>query len=187
LRDGVAQGVNDAYTTAATKYRPKGETQVLFIAEAPPNSIDRYFYFEDVEKGDWLWIGLMKVLYAQDWKETKEERKRKRWWLARLRDDGFQLIDAVTEPIEGKSLKRVSRIKLNTDRLLRVIREISPKQIVLIKKTVHDALFEELKAAGLPVINSNAIPFPSSGRQRQFHEDLSKLKLSRKIFKRNDQ
>jgi len=148
--------VNDAYTTAATKYRPKGETQVLFIAEAPPNSIDRYFYFEDVEKGDWLWIGLMKVLYAQDWKETKEERKRKRWWLARLRDDGFQLIDAVTEPIEGKSLKRVSRIKLNTDRLLRVIREISPKQIVLIKKTVHDALFEELKAAGLPVINSNA-------------------------------
>jgi hypothetical protein len=92
--------VSDAYAGAAAKYRPRGETRVLFIAEAPPNSIERYFYFEDVEKGDWLWIGLMKALYALDWKETKEERKRKRWWLARFCSDGFQLIDAVTEPIE---------------------------------------------------------------------------------------
>ena len=173
--------MNDVYAESALKYVPKYGTKVLFIAEAPPNSIERYFYFEDVAKGDWLWIGLMKALYAQDWKETKEERKRKRWWLAKFSDDGFQLIDAVTEPIGGNSRKRVNRIKLNTDRLIGGIRETSPKQIILIKKTVHEALFEELKSRGLPVLNQNAIPFPSNGQQTEFNRRLLKLKAAFKF------
>jgi hypothetical protein len=176
--------MNDVYAEAAMKYVPKRGTKVLFIAEAPPNLIERYFYFEDVEKGDWLWIGLMKALYPQDWKETKEERKRKRWWLAKFCDDGFQLIDAVMEPIGGNSRKRVNRIKQNTDRLIGEIRETNPKQIILIKKTVYDALFELLKSRGFPVLNQDAIPFPSTGQQTEFNRRLLKLKSAFKLLRR---
>jgi hypothetical protein len=65
-----------SYQKAAKKYSPS-DTRVLFVAEAPPNSIDRYFYFEDVTNADWLWIALMKELFPREWGQTKQERKRK--------------------------------------------------------------------------------------------------------------
>ena len=51
-----------SYRSAAAKYRPK-HVRVLFVAESPPtrrkDERARYFYFEDVEKADQLWAGLM--------------------------------------------------------------------------------------------------------------------------------
>jgi hypothetical protein len=179
--------MNDMYADAALKYVPKRGTRVLFIAEAPPNSIERYFYFENVQSFDWLWMALMKALYPCVWSHIANERKQKPSWLAKFQEDGFQLIDALKTPVSGNASKRVGEIEKHAANLIEETQAISPIQIVLIKKTVHDALFEELKVAGLPVINSSAIPFPSSGRQNQFHKDLSELKLSRKIFQRNDQ
>ena len=54
------------YATASVKYTPRN-THVLFVAEAPPDSIDRYFYFDDVKQGDWLWIALMQALFPSEW------------------------------------------------------------------------------------------------------------------------
>ena len=34
---------------------------MLFIAEAPPAAVDRFFYYECVEKHDWLFLGIQKV------------------------------------------------------------------------------------------------------------------------------
>jgi hypothetical protein len=48
-------------------------------------------------------------------------------------------------------------------------RELHPRRIVLIKATVFDAAYPALKNAGLPV-SSVRVPFPGSGRQRQFLE-----------------
>ena len=50
------------YQQARARYVPR-RTRVLFVAEAPPLSLERYFYFEDVRNGDWLWIALMKELF----------------------------------------------------------------------------------------------------------------------------
>jgi hypothetical protein len=168
----------DQYAEAAQKYCPKYRTAVLFVAEAPPNSIDRYFYFDDVRKGDWLWIALMKGLYGQDWKKTKAERKRKRYWLTRFQNDGFQLIDALNLPVVGTPEQRVTAIRENAVDLIGVIQRINPVRIVLIKKTVHDALFSILKAEDLSVVNSNALPFPASGRQKEFDVEFRRIDLS---------
>jgi hypothetical protein len=72
-----------ARSTTAEKYQPQ-RTQILFVAESPPLSVDRYFYFENVKGHDWLWIALMKALYPSEWAGTKIERQRKAYWLTKF-------------------------------------------------------------------------------------------------------
>jgi hypothetical protein len=167
-------------SAAAARYIPN-HTRVLFIAEAPPNSPDRYFYFEDVKRDDWLWIALMKALYRPELKDTKEERKRKRQWLARFQRDGFRLIDAVKRPLDGSNRARVTAIRAAAPALISEIKDITPDSIILIKSTVHEVLFHRLRSLGFTVINETALPFPATGQQRRFQDEFHRLVLSGKF------
>ena len=158
------------YEEAAARYTPS-ETRVLFIAESPPASIDRYFYYPDVREHDYLWVGLMKALYLDAFGETKDERKRKHDWLQRFQRDGYQLIDAVKEP--GHTTVRT--IRRNADRVIEEIGEIGPRQVVLIKAPVYKGLFRPLTEAGVPVVDQGSLPFPGSGWQREFHDLFREL------------
>lgn len=171
----------DRYTKQARKYKPD-KTPILFIAEAPPNSIDRYFYFEDVRTRDWLWIALMRALFPFEWTQPKEQRGRKRSWLEKFRDSGFYLIDAVKSPITGTRRQRVTKIRENADTLIAEIRTIDPECIILIKATVHEAICEKFKVAGLPIANKAPLPFPSSGQQGKFHERFLQLDCVKKFI-----
>ena len=42
--------------TARNKYKPE-KIKTLVVGEAPPDSIDRFFYYEDVKKADYLFLG----------------------------------------------------------------------------------------------------------------------------------
>ena len=64
--------------------------RVLFVAEAPPASLDRYFYFAGVSRHDSLWACTMRALYP-DFGETRHERSRKAEWLQRFSADGCWL------------------------------------------------------------------------------------------------
>jgi hypothetical protein len=163
-----------ARSTSAEKYQPE-RTRILFVAESPPQSAERYFYFESVKGHDWLWIALMKALYASEWECTKAERQRKPYWLAKFQKSGFRLVDAVKEPLSGSPRSRVVRIKASAPTLISEIQVIAPNRIVLIKKTVHDALFQQLRDAGFLVINETALPFPASGQQKRFHDGVRHL------------
>lgn len=161
------------YQEAASKYAPS-ETTILFIAESPPYSRERYFYFEDVPTDDWLWIGLMKVLYPVDFMKAKIERPKKPKWLNRFRNDGYMLTDALKEPLcYMSSRKREGLIANRADKIIKEIKEISPKQIVLIKTTVYDELYAPLRDARLPVANAR-LPFPGSGHQKKFACEFDK-------------
>jgi hypothetical protein len=164
----------DRYAAAAEKYAPE-RTRVLFVAEAPPEDFDRYFYFENVKHDDWLWIALMKALYPSEWSHTQTERQRKEDWLLKFKRSQFRLIDAVKTPVCGHSRKRVRLIDSAAHELIDEIKEIAPKQIVLIKATVHEALFQKLTNVHLPVINTESLPFPSSGQQTRFHDEFRRL------------
>jgi hypothetical protein len=161
-------------STAAEKYQPE-RTRILFVAEAPPQAADRYFYFENVQGHDWLWIALMKVLYPSEWGGTMAERKRKPYWLTKFQKSGFRLVDALKEPLNGSPRSRVVQIKASSPSLISEIRAIAPDRIVLIKKTVHDALFQQLRDSGFIVINKTALPFPATGQQKRFHERVCHL------------
>ena len=151
-------------------------TNLLFIAEAPPSALERYFYFEDVQTGDSLWIELMKALYSSEFGITAEERSKKEDWLTKYKNDGYRLIDALKEPVcnSMSAQKRINFIADRADEIIKEVKKISPKQVLLIKITVFDALHQTLLNAGIPVV-CERLPFPGSGQQKKFQEGFRML------------
>lgn len=137
----------------------RSKINLLPVAEAPPCTPGRYFYFEHVDQHDWLfryvWEGLM---------GDKPDRTRKAEHLAALRDAGVYVIDLHEGTISQPSL---ADLRPHVSGLLDRCRTLKPRHIALIKSSVYDAAFEPLRAAGLPVIDER-IPFPASGQQKKF-------------------
>ena len=147
---------------AAAKFRP-AKIRLLLVAEAPPCTEDRYFYFETVDIHDWLFRYVWEGLTGE-----KPARENKGAKLAALQRAGVFMIDLHEESISGPTLKDlVPKVPALVDRC----RAIGPEAIVLIKSSVYDASFTALAAAGLPVIDAR-IPFPASGQQKRFLESF---------------
>jgi hypothetical protein len=143
---------------ATAKYQPSA-VRLLLVAEAPPCTPDRYFYFERVDQHDWLFRYVWEALT-----DEKPDRALKASHLAALRDAGVFLIDLHEESISQPS---AAELRPHVPGLTERCRSLKPRHIALIKSVVHDVAFEPLKAEGLPVIDAR-IPFPSSGQQRKF-------------------
>lgn len=143
---------------AAKRYRPS-EVRLLLVAEAPPCSLDRYFYFETVREHDWLFRYVWEGLTGQ-----KPDRADKPRQLGALRDAGVYLIDLHEENV---SQPTPAQLALCVPGLVSRCRAMRPQRIVLIKASVYDAAFEALQASGLPVADER-VPFPASGQQRRF-------------------
>ena len=156
------------YEEAAARYAP-ARTRVLFVAESPPAALHRYFYYPDVREHDHLWLGLMKALYPTEFGEASEERTRKHEWLERFQADGYQLIDAVKEPLTGTTRQREAVVREHTDRVVQEVREIGPRQVLLLTATVFRSLLFPLTEAGVFVVAKKLSLTRSSG-QRTFHE-----------------
>ncbi|RYZ57991.1 MAG: hypothetical protein EOO14_10255, partial [Chitinophagaceae bacterium] len=60
--------LKERYASARNKYKPR-QVRVLLLAEGPPDSLDRHFYFEDVKKQDSLFLEIMGVLYPEQKKQ----------------------------------------------------------------------------------------------------------------------
>ena len=146
---------------AAAQYKPD-HVNLLLVAEAPPSSLDRYFYFTDVHEHDSLFRYVYRVLLGRE-----PSRDRKHEHLTELRDCGVFLIDLKETPVDGTPLSA------HVSSLIDRCRELRPSRIVLIKATVYDTALGHLKAAGLPVSDVR-VPFPGSGRQRQFVEAFAR-------------
>lgn len=181
----MSESALDARAKAANKYCP-ARTRLLFVAESPPQADDRYFYFEDVRQGDWLWIALMKALFSTEFKRSRTERQHKAYWLARFQKSGYQLIDAVKEPLFGTHKNRVEQIRAVVPDLSGEIRRSAPDCILLVKASVHEALFALLTKVGLPVVNEIPLPFPSSGQQKRFHTEFRHLVDSGRVHIKQD-
>ena len=57
--------INRQVAEAREKYRPE-HVKCILVAEAPPASVDRFFYYPDVKQFDWLFLGVMEVLYPDE-------------------------------------------------------------------------------------------------------------------------
>lgn len=142
---------------AAARYRPN-TIDLLLVAEAPPSSADRYFYFTDVRQHDSLFRYVCRVILGEE-----PGRDDKDAALEKLMRRHVFLIDLKETPVDRRSLAE------HVPALIDRCRELSPRRIVLIKATVFDAAYDSLASAGLPVVDVR-VPFPGSGRQRQFIE-----------------
>lgn len=155
-RDEPAAEVRRRRAAAAELYRP-AQVRLLLVAQAPPDAHDRYFYFPDVSTQDSLFRSVAQAILPN----CEPTRSNKAAVLTELRERGVYLIDLKPDPVDGSPLAPY------VPALLARIAELEPERIILIKADVFDAAYSSLAAAGLPV-SKVRIPFPSSGRQREF-------------------
>jgi Putative endonuclease, protein of unknown function (DUF1780) len=164
---------------ARQRYFPE-RIKLLFVAEAPPSDLERFFYFEAVNEHDWLFLALVRSLYdeARDL-DTPELRERKREFLKRFASDGYFLLDASDAPMPRGATPAEKR-RLLSRSLAALIKKISEfnadnLKIVLISHAVYEVCCVPLRAAGFNVLNNEMIDFPSSGRQAEFRRKLGQL------------
>jgi hypothetical protein len=147
---------------AADRYRPT-HVSLLLVAHAPPQSVERYFYFEQVREKDDLFRYVVKGLFG-----SVPERSDKAAWLGRLRDADVFLIDLLERPYDGSDLAS------HVPGLVERVRQLDPDHVVLVKVDVFDAAYRSLRRAGLPVV-AQRIPFPGSGQQRRFEAGFASV------------
>jgi len=145
---------------AAARYRPD-VVELLLVAEAPPSSLDRYFYFGDVPDQDSLFRYVVRAVLA-----TEPSRPDKPSELRRLADLGVFLIDLKPEP-KGPG----DALEAYVPGLVARAAALAPRHVITIKANVCDLAQQPLRAAGLHVVDQRT-PFPGSGQQRRFLEHM---------------
>ncbi len=176
------------YQQARKLYIP-AKPRLIFVTEAPPTfECNRYFYFENVRKGDSLFLELMKVLFAEEvaaFENARSIRAAKDYFLGRFKEEGYFLTNACDEPLPKKT--DATRAKIYQEQLPLLIKEIlqiaKPKvPIVLISAVVYRAIGPSLRASGFSVLHEEAIPFPNSGQQINFRRKLRPLLLENDLL-----
>jgi len=151
-------------------YRPE-VVRCLLISTALPNRLDRFFYYADARRADYLFLGVMQALYPGlkgEFLAARRPSALKEHMLRRFQGDGFYLIDLPESPADGffgVTPRAVAE-------LVRRVEEVASRQtpIVLIKAAAFGAAYAPLRAAGYQRVHPRAIPFPSEGWQQRFCE-----------------
>jgi len=166
---------------ARERYRPE-QIKLMFIAEAPPCSDDRFFYFENVSKGDSLFLHIIRAVFPdlESW-ETKEIRARKEELLYRFRDAGYFLEDSVPESFpKGTTAKAKEQIM--KDYQSQLLEQIHPykktSKFVLLSAMAFRVNYITLIENGFDVLNDFMLPFPGSGQQGKFKAGMAKIDLN---------
>jgi hypothetical protein len=146
--------------------------QTLLIAEAPP-PCGRFFYHAEVPKHDYLFLGVMDVLFREQTSQFLHERRDKtlkKRMLVDFKSQGFYLVDLFDragkqpEPAELQAVERLLG-RLTRTRTRNIISPDSP--VILIKVNIYDTLYRRLKELSWNVIDVR-MPFPSHGHQDCF-------------------
>lgn len=166
---------------ARENYKPD-KIKYLLIAEAPPESLERFFYFLDVKTADWLFLGVMQTLYPSKKEEYLQQKRNsvlKDNLLSQFKDDGFYLIDLLDFPLSFYS----GDLENTTDDLINKVKLLSDENtiIILIKANVYDTAFSILKSNEFNVIDKR-IDFPASGGQQKFQTKFKEALEETKYF-----
>lgn len=159
---------------ARLKYKPDS-VKYLLIAEAPPDSLDRFFYYENVHQHDYLFLGVAEALYPElkdRFIASRRDNKIKRSILLEFQTDGFYLLDLSELPLSILKNNLASQLAY----LIEKIEQVANKEtkIILIKATVYDTAFYTLKRYGFDNVINLRIPFPGQGGQRLFQTEFRK-------------
>jgi hypothetical protein len=102
----------------------------------------------------------------------------KRPMLSRFCSLGFFLIDTCELPVDKLQPKqrRISTVQ-GASTLPKRVRELDPRRILIVKKTVFNPVKQVLSDAGFGqrILNTRPLPFPSHGNQRKFRLMMRRL------------
>jgi hypothetical protein len=156
--------------SARQKYKPI-LVKYLLIAEAPPDSIERFFYYENVKQHDHLFLGVAQALYPElkeKFLSSGRDQQIKAYILRKLQQDGFFLLDLSELPLSYMT----GTLDSNAPSLIPKVRKsvISETRIILIKATVYDTAFQLLRNEFGPKVIDCRIPYPGQGGQKLIQE-----------------
>lgn len=162
-------------------YKPHN-IKYLLVGEAPPDSLDRFFYYSDVKTSDWLFLGVMQALYPSQktqYLSGKRNSALKEKMLKQFQEDNFYLIDLLDYPLSFYS----GNLSETTEELVKKIKELANEntQIILIKANVYDMAYQVLKEHGFKVVDKR-IDFPGSGGQLKFQKKFREALIEAKYF-----
>jgi len=153
---------------ARAEFKPD-KINYLLVAEAPPDSVERFFYFPNVRDKDFLFLGVMDLLFPEiksKYLQSGRDPAIKTILLNKFKTKGFYLLDLsdlptkyLTIPLEECLSGLIKRIEAVVDK--------KKTKIILIKANVFETAYYKLKSLGYDVIDQK-IPFPSSGQQGNF-------------------
>ena len=167
------QFLKERYSKARNKFKPR-EIRILLLAEGPPDSFDRHFYFEDVKKQDSLFLEIMGILYPEQKKQylaSGRDTELKRDLLQLFQEDGFFLLDLAEVPCSLLEGRLDEQVPVLLERLPPLIDKRIP--VILIKANVYDLCYTPLLENGYRV-HDERMPFPGSGQQRVFRTKFRK-------------
>jgi hypothetical protein len=177
------------YISARNKYNPINygkHVEYLLIAESPPAN-GNYFYFDDKEeKIGSLFRETMKALglFPED-KPMISKEVDKRPFLEKFAMKGFFLMDATYKQVNKMpNGDRMQSIRDDGPRLKEEIHTLDPekrkhypKHIIILKKDTFCIVKQIITDAGFGerILNyDEGLPFPGSGHQREYREQLRK-------------
>lgn len=140
---------------AAADFRP-GHVHTLLVSEAPPSALDRYFYFLDVDIHDSLFRHVVEATFGE--RPTRDKLP----WLDALKAEGYFLVHVSPDPFTDRDV-----LVPLLPSLVRRCRALAPERIVIVGARLYDLSYDELRDAGLPVVDAR-LPIPGNGQQRRF-------------------
>lgn len=165
---------------ARQKYKPE-IVKYLLVAEAPPDSLERFFYYDNVRQYDYLFLGVAEALYPslkEQFILSGRSSELKHNILQTLQKDGFYLLDVSELPLSLLDSDLKSQLPTLVDKIKSVSDDNT--QIILIKTNVYDIAFQFLKTIFQNVVDLR-ITFPGQGGQRKFQDEF-KLALKKVRF-----
>jgi hypothetical protein len=157
------------YASLREAYRP-GHIRVLLIGESAPDARGgkrRFFYHRALTGDDNLFRGVVLAFYNV--RLSVSDSRDKSPWLERLRDDGIFLIDLVPYPINGKSgAEKNQARRQHAGACVAWAVRLRPDGVLVCHEKCFRVLSGPLRAAGLPLLHDDPIPFPLGNYRQEF-------------------
>jgi len=170
----VAKADNDPAATAnwydelREGYRPE-RLNVLLVGESAPDPSGgaRRFFYSPTLTIDNLYRSVAVALYGETPSFTVRDKPAV---LARLREDGYWLIDAVDRPINKSSnAERAQAIRDSLPRLIARCLDLAPERgVIICHGGVYAVAAGPLREAGVRILHSEPLPFPLGNWRAKF-------------------
>lgn len=156
------------YTELRDAHRP-ANVRILLVGESAPDpgaSERRFFYAPVLDRRDNLFRGVVQAILGVPAGRAGDAKAP---FLEQLKLAGVFLIDLVPTPVD--KLPARERARMRHDHVAACVKEaaaLEPRGIVVCHGPTFDALAGPLRAAGLPLLHDERIPFPLGNHRAAF-------------------
>lgn len=156
------------YAVLRDAHRPT-RVRLLLVGESAPDpgaTERRFFYGPILDRRDNLFRGVVEAMFGATPGRAGDAKAP---WLARLKAEGVYLIDLVPFPID--KLPPRARARARHEHAAACVDQagaLSPGGIIVCHAATCDVLAKPMRAAGLPLLHEEPIPFPLGNHRAAF-------------------